>query len=98
MLTVFHGKNESIRKGLGMCVKINKIQKNRFDMLSKLFTVYDGRPIVVRPIKKILLTNSMLSDKLTEDEGHTLAAYSLYNSSLDPLTKRMIELRLGLAT
>lgn len=69
-----------------MCVKINKIQFKRFDMLSKFFTIYDGNPVVVRPIKKILLTNAMRSLSLTQDEAHTLAAYSLYSGARDPLT------------
>lgn len=81
-----------------MCVKINKIQCNRFDMLSKFFTICDDNPVVVRPIKKILLTNAMRSMCLTEDEAHTLAAYSLYSGARDPLTEKMIKIRLSMAT
>lgn len=58
----------------------------RGNVLSKDLAMFDGKPIVLRMMKKSILTAASRSSKITRDEAHYLAAMSLYAGNREPLT------------
>lgn len=66
-------------------------------MLSKHFGLFKKRAVVLRQMDRIVMTNSMKVPHLTTAESHLLAAMSLISYSSDPLTERMVDLRLSMS-
>jgi len=55
-------------------------------MLSRDIAFYNGKPIILRTMKKTILTSSMRSNKITVDECNFLAAITLRSVNTEPLS------------
>lgn len=66
-------------------------------MLSRIIFLSPTGPVVMKLIPNLLLLNSCASTKLSIPECHYMAALSFYTTSLDPLSVRMMEIRLRMA-
>lgn len=89
-----HTKNEIRTHGMGMILKKPKKDFKRVNILSRHIAICDGRPVVLRMLKKLILTNATRSPKLTTDEAHYLAAMSFLSFSSDPLSLKLMQARL----
>jgi len=63
--TISSQDNVIATHGLGLIVKTPKKDFQRISILSKVLTLFKGKPICVRLLDKIALTNSTKSDKVT---------------------------------
>jgi hypothetical protein len=93
MRELCHTKQEVKTHGLGLILKKPKNDFKRMNILSRHIAIHEGRPIVVRMISRLILTNSTKSNNLTTDEAHFLAAMSLFSFATDPLSTKMIDIR-----
>lgn len=65
-------------------------------ILSKHFSVVDGKPIVLRKIDNLILTNTTASQHVSDDQAHMLAALSYYSYSMDPLSQKLADIRISM--
>lgn len=66
----------------------------RGNMLSRNIAIKNGVPVITRMIEKTLLTSVMKPSVLSVGECHLLASLSLFSTSLCPLSRKLIDLRL----
>lgn len=67
---------------MGLIAKKPAIGFMRGNVLSRDVARLKGKSIILRTMKKVVLTASMRSSKLTTDEVHYLAAIVLNNGSI----------------
>lgn len=94
MRKLCYHRQESITHGLGLVLKNPHRDYKRLNILSRHLALTDEGPVLLRKIPNTILTNATCSNRLTEDEGNYMAAMSLYSYSLDPLSEKLIEMRL----
>lgn len=94
MLKLASEVNEVKIHGLGLIAKKPATNYKRGNVLSRDIARLNGKSIILRTVKKSILTASMRSHKLTTDEVNYLAAIVLKNGGTEPLTDILAKKRL----
>lgn len=93
---IAHTRQQRIVHGLGLVLKNPKSNYKRINILSRHLALSDTGPVVVKMIPKLLLLNASCSAKVAPSEAHFLAAMSYYTYGLDPLSRKLMDLRLAM--
>lgn len=67
MRQLCYNRQERVIHGLGLVLKNPKISRYKGSMLSKNFGIYNGRVIITRMIRKLILTSVTQPVHLTRD-------------------------------
>lgn len=89
-------RQETTVHGLGLVLKNPKTNVRRINMLSRYLAWTPEGPIVVKMIPKLLLLNASCSPKVHPHDAHLLAAMAYYAYGLDPLSAKLMKLRLNM--
>lgn len=93
---IAHTKQERVTHGLGLVLKKPKKDYCRINILSRHIALSPTGPVCIKMIPKLILLNATCSPKVNPYEAHYLAAMNYYSYGMDPLSKKLMKMRLAM--